>query len=146
MDTQALYLVQTDTTVGFLSQDSAKLSKIKNRPLNKEYLSVHSDFKNFKAMKKRIPNVHKAYARAAQRTTFVTKNRASRIVSNTAHHDFLKPFGWFYSTSANESGKSFEDSFVRNAAEIVVEDHCGFRQSQPSTILKLSSKRKVRLR
>jgi len=146
MDTQALYLVQTDTTVGFLSQNSAKLSKIKNRPLSKAFVSVHADFKNFKMMKRRIPNLHKAYARAAKRTTFVTKNRASRIVTTSTHHDFLKPFGWFYSTSANESGQAFEDSFARRAAEIIVEDHSGFEQSQPSMILKLSRKRKVRLR
>jgi len=146
MDTQALYLVQTDTTVGFLSQNSAKLSHVKNRPLSKAFVTVHADFKNFKMMKKRIPNVHKAYARAAKRTTFVTKNRASRIVTTSAHHSFLKPFGWFYSSSANESGEAFEDSYARKVAEIIVEDHCGFQQSQPSKILKLSTKRKVRLR
>jgi tRNA A37 threonylcarbamoyladenosine synthetase subunit TsaC/SUA5/YrdC len=146
MDSQALYLVQTDTTVGFLSQNSAKLSHVKNRPLSKEFVSVYANFKNFKHMKKRIPNTHKAYVRAAKRTTFVSKNSASRIVNRSLHHEFLKPLQWLYSSSANESGKLFDETFARDAAEIIVEDHSGFKQNRPSMILKLSTKRKVRLR
>ncbi|MEA1920914.1 MAG: Sua5 YciO YrdC YwlC family protein [Campylobacterota bacterium] len=146
MDKKALYLVQTDTTVGFLSQDRAKLARAKNRPKSKEFLSVYSDFKTFKKEKNRIPNIHKNFIRASKRTTVITKNRASRVVLDSQHHEFLVRFGYLYSTSANESGKKFNETFVRSAAEISVEDINGFRDDTPSKLLKLSPTRKVRLR
>lgn len=146
MDSKALYLVQTDTTVGFLSQDSAKLSKIKNRPKSKTFVSVFTNFKTFKEKKRRIANKHKPYIRAAKETTFVSKNRASRIVKSELHSQFLQSFGWFFSTSANQSGQVFNETFARNSTEIIVEDSYGFHESRPSTILKLSPTRKVKLR
>ena len=38
MNPTKIYLTQTDTTVGFLSQDYKKLNKIKKRPFNKKIL------------------------------------------------------------------------------------------------------------
>ena len=146
MDAKALYLVQTDTTVGFLSQDSAKLSHVKNRSTSKSFLTVYSDFKSFKKERNRIANSHKRYVRSSKKTTFISKNRASRIVNSGEHHNFLKHFNYLYSTSANQSGKSFDDNFVRNVAEIIVEDKNGFNENRASKMIKLSNTRKVRLR
>jgi len=146
MDAYALYLVQTDTTVGFLTQDSALLSEVKKRPNSKAFVSVYSDFKTFKENKNRIPNHHKNYVRASQQTTFISKNRASRIIKNSNHHDFLKRFGWFFSSSANQSNKAFERDFALDIAEIIVEDARGLYESRPSSIIKLSQTREVKLR
>jgi tRNA A37 threonylcarbamoyladenosine synthetase subunit TsaC/SUA5/YrdC len=38
MNPNKIYLTQTDTTVGFLSQNKEKLNKIKNRPINQPIL------------------------------------------------------------------------------------------------------------
>ncbi len=146
MDSNALYLVQTDTTVGFLTQDSALLSKVKKRPHSKAFVSVYSDFKTFKENKNRIPNHHKNYVRASKQKSFISKNRASRIVSSSKHHDFLKPFGWFFSSSANESGEVFDKDFAYNISHIIVEDERGFYETSPSSIIKLSPTRKSKLR
>ncbi len=146
MDSKALYLIQTDTTVGFLTQDSALLSKTKKRSNSKSFVSVYSDFKTFKENKNRIPNHHKKYVRTSKQTTFISKNRASRIINDTKHHDFLKKFGWFFSSSANQSSKDFEKNFALNIAEIIVEDARGLYESRPSSIIKLSQTRKVKLR
>jgi tRNA A37 threonylcarbamoyladenosine synthetase subunit TsaC/SUA5/YrdC len=146
MDSQALYLVQTDTTVGFLTQDSALLSKVKNRPYSKAFVSVYSDFKAFKENKNRISNLHKNYVRASKQTTFVSKNRASRIVNDSKHHDFLKKFDWFFSSSANQNTKVFKRDFALDAADIIVEDARGLYENKPSCIIKLSQTREVKLR
>ena len=146
MNPKALYLVQTDTTVGFLTQDSALLSRVKNRPNTKAFVTVYSDFTSFKKEKNRIPNHHKNHVRASKRTTFISKDRASRIITASEHHNFLKPFGWFFSSSANESGKVFDKDFAFNASEIIVEDAHGFSEKIPSSIIKLSDTRKMKLR
>ncbi len=146
MDSKALYLVQTDTTVGFLTQDSALLSKIKKRPPSKAFVSVYSDFKTFKKKKNRIPNRHKNYARASSQTSFISKNRASRIISSSEHHNFLNKFGWFFSSSANEHAQSFERDLTCKLADIIVEDSRGLFENKPSSIIKLSRTRKVKLR
>ncbi len=146
MNPKSLYLVQTDTTVGFLSQDSDKLLHVKNRPNNKNFVRVYSDFKSFKKEKNRISNTHKRYVRSAHKTTFISKNRASRIINSSKHHNFLKNFSYMYSTSANLSGESYNEEFARDVAEIIVEDINGFNNNRASKMIKLSHTRKVRLR
>ena len=146
MDAKALYLVQTDTTVGFLSQDGAKLLHVKKRSTKKGFVTVYSDFKSFKKEKNRISNTHKHYVRSAKKTTFISKNRASRIVSTGKHHNFLNNFSYMYSTSANLSGEQYSEEFAREKAEIIVQDIEGFNESRASKMIKLSNSRKVRLR
>ena len=46
-----------------------------------------------------------------------------------------------YSTSANESGGHYDESFAKNAADTVV-DNIKFYESKPSTIIKLGKKPK----
>jgi tRNA A37 threonylcarbamoyladenosine synthetase subunit TsaC/SUA5/YrdC len=146
MDAKALYLVQTDTTVGFLSQDRAKLLHVKKRDSDKEFLKVYGSFKSFKNDSNRIANRHKSYVRSSKKTTFISKNRASRIVQESQHQNFLKNFDYLFSTSANESGKSYNYDFVKGAAEVIVETKDGFNENRASKMIKLSNKKKVRLR
>ncbi len=48
MNLDLVYLVQTDTTVGFSSFDDEKLSNIKQRPSNQKILKTLDSFCNFK--------------------------------------------------------------------------------------------------
>lgn len=141
-----LYLVQTDTTVGFLCQDSALLSSVKQRSEAKPFLQVYPDFKSFKEHKHRLPNAFKSQVRRSRRTTFVTKALASRIVSTSPHHRFLKEHGPLYSTSANLSGSTYEPDFAYEHADIIVESSEGFSEKTPSKIYRLGNRKKERLR
>ena len=97
-----IYLVQTNTTVGFLSQNLEKLNQIKKRPPNKKFLRVVDSFSL-------LPRVSKKFRKSVRRTpnkiTYVIQNEAFRVIKDKNHLKFLKKFHWLYSTSANESGK-----------------------------------------
>lgn len=139
-------LAQTDTTVGFLSQDADALTRIKQRPPDKPYLKVFADWRIFSENGGRVPRSHRRFLRRAKKTTFILKNQAYRIVNSGEHHQLLKTYRWFYSTSANQSGHAFERSFCEANADIIVQDYRGFYESRPSTILRLGRQKRRRLR
>ena len=141
-----VFLAQTDTTVGFLSQSADTLIRIKTRPPHKQFLKVYADWKVFKADGGRIPKAHRAYLRRAEKTTFVIKDDAYRVVNSGEHHELLKSYGWLYSTSANQSGKPYERSFCEASADIIVEDFRGFSESLPSSIELLGKIKRKKLR
>ncbi len=141
-----VFLAQTDTTVGFLSQNADALIKIKERPTHKQFLKVYADWKTFKANGGRIPKAHRAYLRKAEKTTFITKGNANRVVNSGQHHTLLELYGWLYSTSANQSGKPYERSFCEASADIIVEDFRGFSESLPSSIELLGKIKRKKLR
>ncbi|SMC09224.1 Sua5/YciO/YrdC/YwlC family protein [Nitratiruptor tergarcus] len=146
MEPTKVYLAQTDTTVGFLSQDSEKLAQIKKRPPSKPFLIAVSSLKNLQKFV-RVPKKHKNLVRRAKKTTFIYPNgKALRVINSGEHYKFLQKFCWFYSTSANESGKRFEREWAIKRADIVVEDWRGLYESEPSKIFKLSKKRVVKVR
>ncbi|HIE35312.1 MAG TPA: Sua5 YciO YrdC YwlC family protein [Campylobacterales bacterium] len=142
----SVYLVQTETTVGFLSQDSSKLAKIKNRPQNKPFLISVDSFKWLKKFS-RAPNRFKKFIRRSKKTTFIyPNNRAIRVVKDKRHTLFLNRFGWIYSTSANRSNQKFEKEFATKSVDIIVEDNRGFFEGTPSKIFKLKKNRIKRVR
>ena len=143
---QSIFLVQTDTTVGFLSQNAARLETVKARPAGKQFLKVFYDLKHYKASGGRVPDRHKAAARRAKKTTFIVKNQAFRIVTEPLHRHFLQPYGWMYSTSANQSGQTFERAFCEANADIIVEDFRGFCECAASSIVRLGRVKRSRLR
>ncbi len=145
MNPEAVYLVQTDTTVGFLSQSRERLLHVKQRPSEKPFLRVFDSCREFKKQM-RVPNAHKNRFRRSRATTFVVKNEACRLVSHPRHTRFLEPFGWCYSTSANASGSSYDATFAHIHADIIVEDERGLFEAAPSRMLRISHKRQVRLR
>jgi tRNA A37 threonylcarbamoyladenosine synthetase subunit TsaC/SUA5/YrdC len=55
-------------------------------------------------------------------------------------------FKWMYSTSANESGKHFDEKFAKSKADIFVIDNIGYFEAKPSKIIKLYKKGLKRLR
>lgn len=142
----ALYLAQTDTTVGFLSSDASCLEEVKSRPQGKQFLKVYSSFESFKNDSNRAPKKYKNLIRRSTKTTFIIKNRASRVVKSSQHHYFLKNHPWLYSTSANKSGEGFDKDFCIRNSDIIVEDFRGFSESQPSRLYKLSLTNRKKIR
>jgi tRNA A37 threonylcarbamoyladenosine synthetase subunit TsaC/SUA5/YrdC len=139
-------LAQTDTTVGFLSQDTQKLAVIKERPLNKPFIQSFDSLRTYTKMGGRVPNRHKSRLRRSKSTTYVINNSAIRIVADGQHHQLLAKYGWLYSTSANEKGKTFEIGFAEQKADVILEDERGLFEGNPSNIYKLNHKKIRRLR
>jgi tRNA A37 threonylcarbamoyladenosine synthetase subunit TsaC/SUA5/YrdC len=137
MNPNKIYLVQTDTTVGFLSQNKTKLNKIKNRPLNQPVLTEADSLKTLKKFV-RVPKKHRKRVRRAEKTTFIFPHGESyRVVKDERHLEFLKKFKWMYSTSANFHGENFNEKWAKERADIVVEDKRGLFEGKASTIYKL---------
>jgi len=142
----SVILTQTDTTVGFLSQDSLKLQEIKSRESSKLFIKVYSSLKAFKEDKNRVPSSQKSRIRRSQKTTFIIKNRAFRITSTNLNSSILRVNRWNYSTSANESGKNFNRNFCESKADIIIEDKNSLYEGKASSLYKINSKKMERLR
>ncbi|MDO9056793.1 MAG: hypothetical protein Q7U69_09625 [Sulfuricurvum sp.] len=140
-----ILLAQTDTTVGFLSQNAKRLEEIKMRSGDKPFLKVYAELKNL-SRDIRIPPLHKHRVRHSQKTTFVVKNQAFRYVRTPEHAALIKPYRWLYSTSANESGKSFDETFCRFVSDIIIEDHRGLSEQSASKIFRLTPSHLKQLR
>lgn len=138
-------LLQTDTTVGFLSQDSQKLFEIKSRAQIKPFLKLYTNFKYLK-LEIRVPNSQKNFVRRSKKTTFIVKNQAFRVVSLSLNSQVIRNFYWQYSTSANESGKNFHRDFCEDKSDIIIEDEYGLSEQHSSTLLKINSTKVRRLR
>jgi len=146
MQPNKIYLAQTDTTVGFLSQDKEKLNKLKKRPLNKPVLREVDSLNTLKNFV-RVPKRFKKQVRRAKKTTFIYPNKESfRVVKDKKHLEFLKKFSWMYSTSANLHGKSFDKKWAKEVVDVVVEDKRGLFEGEASKIIKLGKKRCIKLR
>jgi len=145
MNPNKIYLVQTDTTVGFLSQNKEKLNKIKGRNKSQKILREVDSFETLKNFV-RVPNKFKKIIRNAKKTTFIYPNGESfRVVKDERHLEFLKKFKWMYSTSANITGCKFDEKWARKKADIIVEDG-GFFEGEASRIYKLSRKKIKKIR
>lgn len=138
-------LAQTDTTVGLLSQDAHALDRVKQRPPLKNYLKIYYNLRAYK-LDGRVPNRFKSQLRRSKKISYVVKNSAFRIASESAHQRLLKKYQWLFSTSANRSEENFERSFCESNADIIVEDYRGLFQAQASQIIKLGHIKKRRLR
>jgi len=139
-------LTQTDTTVGFLSQDNLKLQEIKSRQSDKPFIKVYKDLKSFKDERKRVPNSRKSLLRRSTKTTFIVKNHAFRITADHLNSSVLRNNQWNYSTSANESGKKFDREFCQSKADIIIENKDSLHEGTPSSLYRINSKKIKRLR
>jgi tRNA A37 threonylcarbamoyladenosine synthetase subunit TsaC/SUA5/YrdC len=146
MNPNKVYLVQTDTTVGFLSQDNNALCTIKNRDKNKEFLKSISSFSYLKSQV-RVPTKFKNLVRRSKNITFIyANNKAFRIVKEKNHYLFIKNFDWMYSTSANLSSKNFDESWAKNNADLIIENKDGFSEKSSSSLIKLYKHKIKKLR
>ena len=108
-----VYLVQSDTTVGFVSQNKEKLNIIKGRDKNQPCIKCVANFENL-LLHVRVPKKFKRVVRYSKQTTFLYKNfEAIRVVKEPKHRDFLEDFGWLFSTSANLTNKPYDEEFAK---------------------------------
>ncbi len=146
MNPKLVYLVQTDTTVGFLSQNSDKLADSKQRSKKQPFIRCVDSLATLKEFA-RVPKKYKNFVRRVKKTTIIYPNsQAIRVVKDEEHLKFLKKLKWAYSSSANLTKKSFDESYAREKADIIVEDSRGFSENAPSVMLKINNKRWRRLR
>ncbi|QFR48908.1 hypothetical protein FJR48_03900 [Sulfurimonas lithotrophica] len=128
-------LTQTDTTVGFISQNNSKLSNIKSRPESKPFIKVYN---SLSLIKSRVPKSKKKLVRRAKKTTFIIKNKAFRVDSSYKNSQILRDLNWHYSTSANEIGKNFNRDFCEHKTDIIIEDKYGLHELSSSKLLKIN--------
>lgn len=140
-----IILAQTDTTVGFLSQDSVSLVQVKGRKEGKPFLKVFASLSLLQSTV-RVPLKYRSWVRHARQTTFVIKNQAIRYVADSTHSRLIQKYGWLYSTSANESGRDYDKDFCLSHSDTIIEDLRGFNSSTPSKIFKLTSTQFKKLR
>ena len=141
----SVILTQTDTTVGFLSQDETKLQEIKSRSSDKAFIKVYPDFKSFKKDRNRIPNTQKSKVRRSKKTTFIVKKSAFRVVHHQLDSTLLNA-EWYYSTSANETSKNFDRLFCEEKTDIIIENKELLHEGKPSSLFKINTKKIRKLR
>lgn len=138
-------LVQTDTTIGFVSRNAAALARVKGRPTGKAFLKTYASLHDYQE-RGRIPGRFKREVRRTEKTTYIVKNLAFRIVTAAPYRTLLAPYGWLYSTSANAAGERFDSVFAHARADLVVEDSRGLFEDVPSNIYRLNQRKKRRIR
>ncbi len=140
-----IYLTQTDTTVGFLSKSMKALNKAKKRPLNTPCIKAVCDLKELKTHA-RVPKKYKNLVRKAKNTSIIYPNNQSiRVIKEHSHKEFLTPFRWLYTTSANLTNKGFDKKYATKIADEIY----GIKklhENSPSTMIKLNNKKGVKIR
>ena len=143
---QKIILTQTDTTVGFLSQNGTKLAHIKSRSASKPFIKVYADFKALHKDSLRIPNRQKNRVRRAKKSSFIVNNNSFRVAPLPLESAILRSLQWSYSTSANESGKNYARDFCEEKADIIIQDKMGLYENSASKLYKINNSKTVRLR
>lgn len=147
MDKEKVYLVQTDTTVGFSSLNDEKLSCIKQRPLTQKILQTVDSFKTLNK-NTRVPKSFRRKVRNSKRTTFIYPNTQSfRVIDKDDNfHPFISKFENLYSTSANLTGNKFDEKFAKENSDIIVYTKDAFSETVSSSIYKVTKKRVKKIR
>jgi len=140
----SLILTPTDTTIGFVSQNSQKIDKAKKRPKNKHYIKALNSLKTLKEFS-RVPNRYKNRVRRAKKSSFIIKSNSFRVVRDTKHNLLLDRFKWVYSSSANLSGETFDEVYARSVAEVIVFEP-DIKPSHPSKIYRLTNQKIEKIR
>ncbi len=147
MNPDLVYLVQTDTTVGFSSLIDEKLSSIKQRDINQKILKTVDSFDTLKNFT-RVPKKYRNMVRKSKKTTFIYPNFDSfRVVNKDSHFfDFIKKFKILSSTSANKTKESFEYNYASKYSDVEVINNLGFFETSSSKIYKLYKNNLKRIR
>ncbi|WP_286336703.1 Sua5 YciO YrdC YwlC family protein [Hydrogenimonas cancrithermarum] len=145
MHRDLVYLVQTDTTAGFLSCSAERLALIKERPRRKPFLKALAHFSDIQNIG-RVPAIHRAMVRRSKKRSFILPNGESFRVVHERHKAFIEKFGWCFTTSANRHGESFDEAYARKMCDVVVESIEGFSAKEPSGIWRLHRTGKVKIR
>ncbi|HKM19425.1 MAG TPA: hypothetical protein VJY14_05125 [Aliarcobacter sp.] len=147
MNPDLVYLVQTDTTVGFSSLNDESLSNIKQRPSNQKILKTLDSFSTLKEFS-RVPKDFRKMVRNSSKTTFIYPNLDSfRVIeSESSFCNFIKKFKVLSSTSANKTKESFDYDFAFEKCDVEVVENIGFFETFSSKIYKLSKNRFKKIR
>ena len=87
MNENLVYLVQTDTTVGFCSANYKKLNSIKNRVENQKVLATIDSFKTLQKYT-RVPKKYRKLVRNTKKTTFIYPNLNSfRVIDKNGFYE-----------------------------------------------------------
>ena len=139
-----IYLAQTDSTAGFLSESLEELNAAKGRDIATPCIKTMDSFYKLKALT-RVPLAHKNRVRRAKKSSFILSNKKSfRVVKDHPHASFLKGFAFLYSSSANAHGQGFCPEWAKSKADIIINEE--LYEAKPSAIFKLSALRIRRLR
>lgn len=139
-----VFLTQTDTTIGFVSQNAGRITTIKQRPPHKHYIKAVNSLKTL-TESVRVPKIHKNRVRRSIKTTFIMPDGQSyRVIQDKHHLLLLDRLKWTYTSSANLSGDSYDEHFAKKAADVIIEPLIATRQA--SHIYKLGQKRLRRIR
>ena len=141
-----VYVTQTDTTIGFISQSADRLDEIKGRSPSKHYIRALPSLGRLKAFT-RVPQSHKNRVRRARRSTFIFPDGHSyRVVAEGCHHRLIERLGWAYTTSANRSGEAYHSEFAESVADIIVGFPAGERGDEASRIYRVGNATIKRIR
>ena len=139
-----VFLTQTDTTIGFVSQNADKLTAIKQRPPYKHYIKAVNSLQTLQTFT-RVPNKYKNRVRRAKKTTFIMPNGHSyRVVQNKHHLLLLDRLTWAYTTSANHSNQAYDETFAKEVVDVIIEPLNAIHQA--SNIYKLGKNSLKRIR
>jgi len=139
-----VFLAQTDTTVGFISQNADKITVIKQRPSYKHYITAVNSFHTLKTLA-RVPQQHKNRVRRSTKTTFVMPNKESyRVIFDVQHLLLLDRLKWVFTSSANLSNEAYDETFAKNMADVIIEPLLGSKEA--SRIYKLGTNTLKRIR
>jgi tRNA A37 threonylcarbamoyladenosine synthetase subunit TsaC/SUA5/YrdC len=139
-----VFLTNTDTTIGFISQNSSKLNSIKKRPPHKRYIKAINSLHTLK-QHTRVPSKYKKLVRRANKTTFILPNGNSyRLIKDKKHLLLLDRLKWAYTTSANLSNYNYDEEFAKSSADIII--YPLNYTDRVSTIYKINSKKLKRIR
>jgi len=139
-----VFLTQTDTTIGFVSQNADKLTEIKQRPPHKHYIKAVNALHTLQTFT-RVPQMHKKRVRRAKKTTFIMPSGDSfRVIRDKHHLLLLDRLKWAYTTSANLSSEDYDETFAREKADVVIEPIK--ERKQASKIYRLGKKTLKRIR
>jgi tRNA A37 threonylcarbamoyladenosine synthetase subunit TsaC/SUA5/YrdC len=140
-----IFLVQTDTTAGLLSQDGAALNAAKGRDTDQKLIRAVGSFMTLKKFA-RVPPAHRNLVRRSRGRSFVFPNGEALRVVFGAHRRFFDRMEWAFSTSANRRGERFDQKWAESVSDCFVLTPDGFRENAPSGIVRLGRARKVRIR
>ena len=148
-----VFLAQSDTTAGFLCEDSIHLNACKGRDSKQNALLTLDRLSKLKALV-RIPNAHRNRIRRSRKQTFVYRNGskeslAVRFVSKESsgeHSILLEFFPFLYSSSANAHKRAFDLQFALQMADIIVLDARFLSEQNPSKMYKIANQRIKRIR
>lgn len=147
MDRTKVYLVQTDTTVGFSSSNDEKLSAIKQRPKSQKILQTVDSFKTLKSMT-RVPKAFRKIVRRSKKSTFIYPNQKSfRVISkDESFYPFISKFNSLYSTSANLTNERFNYDFAYDNSDIIVYSNKEFNEKSSSYIFRIHKRKIIKVR